>query len=456
MKTPSPYSSPNSTIGYIQGARKHRGRALAAICAISGGIFSSAAQGDFEALGDEFLIDLRPEVGRIDVSMNKHGEFVIAYDHATPVSPTRVGPGPVFARRYGPGGESLGEAFQASNLTLGSGSAPAVALHHTGQFVIAWNGALPGIPLSEIWARRYDSAGNPLTDEFQVNTFVTGVHAQQDIAMDHFGNFIVTWTQFGLRAQNVNQDGSGAGVFAQRYNWRGEPVGAEFQVNSITQGSQSGSKVAMDLLGNSVLAWNSPDGLNANGSTSSGVFARLFDRRGRDRGIEFLVNEHTDGTQSVQGIAADQAGRFAVLWTGIGPEADGGGAYVRLFDENGSALTPQLRVNPVGEVPISFFQNIGLAMEPRGNFVVSWNVDQNILAQVFDPAGAALSAIFQASSMDGVAVRPGAPALNKHGELLISWTHPGGATAFDPEPIFAQLFQVQLRGSDQPYEPGLE
>ena len=452
MKASSPYSSPH-TIGYIPSPRKQRGCALTAVCAISAGIFSSlAAQGDLEALGNEFLVDARPEVGPVDVSMNKHGEFVIVYDHATPVSPTRVGAGPVFARRYGPGAQSLGEPFQVSNVILGSGSAPAVALHHTGEFVIAWNGALPGIPLSEIWARRYDSAGHPLTDEFQVNTFVSGFHGQQDIAMDHFGNFIVTWTQFGMRAQNVNQDGSGAGLFAQRYNWRGRPEGGEFQVNSITQGSQSGSKVAMDLLGNWVLAWNSPDGLNANGSPSSGVFARLFDRHGRDRGTEFLVNEHIDGGQSVRGVAADQAGRFAVLWIGNGPEADGGGAYVRLFDENGSALTPQLRVNPVGEVPISLFQNIGLAMEPRGNFVVSWNVDQNILGQVFNPAGATLSDIFQVNPMDGVTVSSGAPALNKHGELLISWSNPGGATAFDPEPIWARLLQVQLRESDAPDE----
>jgi hypothetical protein len=269
------------------------------------------------------------------------------------------------------------------------------------------------------------------------------------MAMDHFGNFIVTWTQFGQRAQNVNQDGSGAGVFAQRYDWRGRAVGSEFQVNSITQGSQSGSKVAMDLLGNSVLAWNSPDGLNANGGASSGVFARLFDLDGSPRGVEFLVNEHTLGNQSVQGVAADQAGRFAVLWTGNGPEADSGGAYVRLFDENGNALTPQLRVNPVGSVPPAFFAPASLAMEPRGNFVVTWNADQRILGQLFGPAGAALTDIFQANPMDGAPVSPAAPALNKHGELLISWTNPGGATAFDPEPVLGQLYQVQLRGSDK-------
>jgi hypothetical protein len=446
MKTPSPSSKP-STSTQLQRTRIFG--SVAVLCAISSGIFSSATQGDLEPLGDEFLIDLRPEAGRADASMNKHGEFVIVYDHATPVSPTRVGPGPIFGRRYGPGGQPLGEPFQASNLTLGSGPAPAVALHHTGDFVIAWNGALPGIPLSEIWARRYDSAGNPLTDEFQVNTFVTGVHAQQDIAMDHFGNFIVTWTQFGQRAQNVNQDGSGAGVFAQRYDWRGRAVGAEFQVNSITQGSQSGSKVAMDLLGNSVLAWSSPDGLNANGSTSSGAFARLFDRYGNPRGAEFLVNEHTLGNQSVQGVATDDAGRFAVLWTGNGPEADGGGAYLRLFDENGTALTPQMRVNPVGALPPPFFAPASLAMEPRGNFVVTWNAGQSILGQVFDPVGGALTDIFQANPMDGAPVSPGAPALNKHGELLISWTSPVGATAFDQEPILGRLYQVQLRGSGE-------
>ena len=41
------------------------------------------------------------------------------------------------------------------------------------------------------------------------------------------GGFVVTWTSDG-------QDGSGYGVYGQRYSSTGAAVGSEFQVNTAT------------------------------------------------------------------------------------------------------------------------------------------------------------------------------------------------------------------------------
>ena len=42
------------------------------------------------------------------------------------------------------------------------------------------------------------------------------------------------------------QDGSGSGIYAQRYDAQGVPQGGEFRVNSTTSGDQRYSSVAMD------------------------------------------------------------------------------------------------------------------------------------------------------------------------------------------------------------------
>ncbi|HUQ68484.1 MAG TPA: hypothetical protein VM165_03110, partial [Planctomycetaceae bacterium] len=95
---------------------------------------------------------------------------------------------------------------------------------------------------------------NPAGAEFQVNTTTvsfqrTNVSASS-VALDADGDFVVTWSSFG-------QDGSGYGIFAQRYNAAGAAQGGEFQVNTYTTNSQQQSAVAMDADGDFVIAWSS-------------------------------------------------------------------------------------------------------------------------------------------------------------------------------------------------------
>ena len=82
-----------------------------------------------------------------------------------------------------------------------------------------------------VFAQRYDSDGNPVGSEFQVNTYTAGDQFRSDIAIDAVGNIIVVWSSY-------LQDGSFFGVFAQRYDSNGNPVGSEFQVNTYTTDNQ--------------------------------------------------------------------------------------------------------------------------------------------------------------------------------------------------------------------------
>ena len=70
------------------------------------------------------------------------------------------------------------------------------------------------------------------------------------------GGFVLSWSSNG-------QDGSGYGVYAQRYAASGAAVGGEFRVNTETNGNQTdntygyGPTMAASADGGFVVAWPS-------------------------------------------------------------------------------------------------------------------------------------------------------------------------------------------------------
>lgn len=100
-----------------------------------------------------------------------------------------------------------------------------------------------------VYAQRYNAAGLPLGSEFRVNSTTSDDQFNPTVAMNSHGNFVVAWT-------SVGQDGSNSGVYAQRYSADGTAQGGEFQVNVTTAGEQSNPSIDMDDSGRFVIAYN--------------------------------------------------------------------------------------------------------------------------------------------------------------------------------------------------------
>jgi hypothetical protein len=75
---------------------------------------------------------------------------------------------------------------------------------------VAWGSHPQDGSLFGTFARRYDASGQPRSGEFQVNSHTTNGQYDPAIASDPSGNFVVAW-------HSIAQDGSGPGVFAQRF-----------------------------------------------------------------------------------------------------------------------------------------------------------------------------------------------------------------------------------------------
>ncbi|MCH8991640.1 MAG: hypothetical protein IIA44_07835, partial [Acidobacteria bacterium] len=161
-------------------------------------------------------------------------------DSGTDTVVVTVGAGPLVA----------GPEFRVNDdITFNQGS-PNVAVLNDGNFVIAYAGNNADANMHGVVARLYDPAGNPLTDEFIVNTGVVDDQYEPSVSALDDGGFVVTWTS------NL-QDGSEVGIYGQRFDAVGNPVGTEFRVNTMTQRSQSSSEAAMLTGGGFVVTWNS-------------------------------------------------------------------------------------------------------------------------------------------------------------------------------------------------------
>ena len=93
-----------------------------------------------------------------------------------------------------------------------------------GNFVVAWISYEDGGDLSEIVARRYDSAGAPIGTEFLVNTYTPGAASDPDVAVGDDGRFVVAWQ--GPSPGQVLDD-----VWARAFTSDGIADGADVQLN---------------------------------------------------------------------------------------------------------------------------------------------------------------------------------------------------------------------------------
>jgi hypothetical protein len=195
------------------------------------------------------------------VAMAPNGTFVVAW--------TSYGQDGdyygVFGQRFNAAGVKQGSEFRVNTYTTDYQILPAVASDPNGNFVVAWESFGQDGSAYGIFGQRFNAAGVKQGGEFRVNTYSTDQQYFPGVAVDEKGNFVVTWSSYA-------QDGSDYGVFGQRFNAAGAPQGAEFQVNTATLSYQKYPTVAGSPDGDFVVVWSS---LNQDGS-AAGAFGQRY------------------------------------------------------------------------------------------------------------------------------------------------------------------------------------
>jgi hypothetical protein len=320
------------------------------------GVFGQRYDAAGVPLGGEFQVNTytTERQNRPAVAMGPQGDFVVVWN-----SGTQDGAGyGVFGQRYDAAGVPVGGEFQVNTYTTNDQSRPRVAIDATGNFVVVWRSYTQDGSNYGIFAQRYDAAGTLRGTEFQVNTYTTGSQDLPAVAGDPQGNFVVVW-------QSNYQDGDKGGIFGQRHDAAGAPVGGEFQVNTYTTESQSNPAVAMDAVGNFVVVWRS---YTQDGS-SAGVFGQRFDSTGARQGAEFQVNTYATGSQEIPAVAMDRSGSFVVVWESNTQDGNNDGIFGQRYDAVGLRRGSEFQVNTYTTLRQ---YEAAVAADPHGNFVVIW------------------------------------------------------------------------------------
>jgi hypothetical protein len=277
----------------------------------------------------------------------------------------------VYGQRFDSNGNKLGSEFQVNTWTTSDQSAPSTTSLSDGGFVVVWDSSGQDGDEYGVYGQRFDSNGNKVGSEFQVNTWTTHSQEEPSITSLPNGGFVVVWASW-------EQDGSEGGVYGQRFDSNGNKVGSEFQVNTWTTDRQDSPRITSLSNAGFVVVWESryQDG------SGDGVYGQRFDSNGNKVGYEFQVNIWTTDWQMEPSITSLPNGGFVVVWQSgcypdwgyrcAGAPQDGGkfGVYGQRFDSNGNKVGSEFQVNTW---TTDWQMEPSITSLPNGGFVVVWH-----------------------------------------------------------------------------------
>ncbi|WP_162176152.1 cadherin-like domain-containing protein [Synechococcus sp. KORDI-49] len=249
------------------------------------GIYAQRFNADGSKNGAEFLVNTHTSNSQYQPSVTSftHGGFLISWSSSNQDGSSWG----IYAQRYNADGSKNGNEFQVNTYTSSEQNNPSVTSFTGGGFLISWQSYNQDGSSNGIYAQRFNADGSKNSNEFQVNTYTSSEQNKPSVTSLTGGGFLISWTSNG-------QDDSGSGIYAQRFNADGSKNGAEFLVNTHTASHQDQPSVTSLTGGGFLISWSS---LYQDGS-GWGIYAQRFNADGSKNGAEFLVNTHTSSDQN--------------------------------------------------------------------------------------------------------------------------------------------------------------
>ena len=295
--------------------------------------------------------------------------------------------------------------------TTDSQVSPSVSPLSNGGFVVVWQSLLQDGSGFGIYSQRFDAKGKKLGVEFRVNKVTAGSQRSPSVAPTPMGGFVVVWDS---NNRIISSD-----VYGQAFDGDGKKKGSEFLVNTWTTGDQKRPWVASFLDGGFVVVWQSWKQAGPDWD----VFGQRYGARVVKAGNEFRVNTWTSGHQQAPCVASLSDGGFVVVWESLRQDHYGWGVFGQRFDKDGNKVGAEFRANTEnkGDQAYPFVTSL-----PHDGFVVVWQSfgqdgeDWGVFGQRFDGNGTKVGDEFQANSWTiGYQGNPSVASLSGGGFVVV-------------------------------------
>ncbi|HEY9880895.1 MAG TPA: DUF4347 domain-containing protein, partial [Leptolyngbyaceae cyanobacterium] len=354
----------------------------------------------------------------------------------------------IYGQRYDASGNPAGSEFLINTTRTNDQDYSSVTGLTNGSFVVTWSSLGQDGDGYGMYGQRYDASGSPAGSEFLINTNTISDQISSSLASLSDGGFVVIWSSSG-------QDGSGWGIYGQRYDASGNPIGSEFLINTNTIGDQISSSVASLSDGGFVVTWSS----SGQDGSGWGIYGQRYDASGNPAGSEFPINTNTTGDQDYSSVTSLTNGGFVVAWLSGGKDIGDPSIYVQRYDSNGNPVDKEFQVNTTTPP-----QSFSIAGPVNDGFAVAWSSFEQdgsgygIYGRRYDasgdPAGDELL-VKQITKGDQWNQILGAKsvAVLPNDNLVVTWC---GSTLGDDSGVFARILQLpvpDLGGNDNTNEP---
>ena len=324
----------------------------------------------------------------------------------------------VYAQRHDQDGNQIGPEFLVNTTTVNNQTDPSVAMLLDGGFVITWVDSEADGSEEGIFAQRYDANGDPVGGEVQINQ---GTHHIQDspsiIGLDD-GGYVISWTSFDASS---NYD-----LYAQRFDANGDALGAaEYKVNTTIYNEQFDSKITGLNDGGYLVTWTS----QAQDGRGWGVFGQRYDENNTPVGSEFQINTYSTNNQSSSDVTRLDNGGFVVVWSSYGQNAPDAtvrdGIYGQVFDENGVPVGGEVQINTEDE-GIQWMPSV--ASTGDGGFITVWaSQDQDgdrwgVYGQKMDATGQPVGSEFLVNTETYAEQYEPVVSSLENGGVIVNWT----------------------------------
>lgn len=386
MASMEPYTYLNASLGFhgmSMGSDLHADQLAPAIDQVENGNWAVAWQDDaeddgiyqiytrgFDSDGNERFPKQRVNtvgINSVDatnpaMAMAPDGSFVIVW---------QSGQKAIKMRTFRPDGTVLGGfELPVVNVT-GNGQVlnPDVAMDDYGNFVITWADDDDGNGLFQVKAIGFRSNLSSWFTAKTINTNSSGQQQKPKIAMAGNGDHVITWQDDKDGTWDVNVRG---------FNADGTEKFPQMPAQDDPTGEQRAPDIAMNDDGQFVIVWEDDTDLN----NAYQVRAHAFQANGANLFGDITVNKDAAGNQLSPSVDMDSNGHWYCVWEDSGQGGRGFQMMSNAFRMNGTRLnTSDVRANPVTNVTHVF--NTPARKQPvisahrSGRYIVAWADDMD-------------------------------------------------------------------------------